>query len=324
MTTTVTDHQPTAEAGFRHDALLYAGPEQFVARAAAFVRDALEHEQPVLIAVIEPRRSLLHDELGPDAQHVEFLDMWTLGRNPARIIPAWQQWVERHQGSPRGFRGIGEPIWAERSPQALLECQIHEQLLNTAFDDGPPWWLLCPYDTEGLPEPVITRAHDTHPGILDGEAHRRSTRYPHHELSFGSMFAMPLPDPDPAQVRCQHSFGLEDLTVLRTEVDTDARALGLPPARATDLVLAVNELITNSIRHGGGHGTLRLWQEQDELVCEVRDRGLIDDPLIGRRRPRLDRPGGAGLWLTNQLCDLVQIRSTLETGTIVRIRVALT
>ena len=323
MSTTTAGRQPTTGTGFRHDALLYAGPEQFVARTAAFVRDALEQEQPVLVAVIEPRRSLLHDELGQDAKHVEFLDMWNLGRNPARIIPAWQQWVEQHQGSPRGFRGIGEPIWAERSPQALLECQIHEQLLNTAFDDGPPWWLLCPYDTEALPEPVITRAHDTHPGILDGQAHQRSTRYPHHELSVDSMFAMPLSDPGPEQVRYRRSFGLDDLIVLRTEVDTGARALGLPPARATDLVLVINELATNSIRHGGGHGTLRLWRERDEVVCEVRDRGLIDDPLIGRRRPRLDRPGGAGLWLANQLCDLVQIRSARATGTVVRVRVAL-
>lgn len=323
MTMTTAGHQRPADAGFRHDALLYAGPEQFVARTAAFVRDALEQEQPILVAVIEPRRSLLRDELGQDAEHVEFLDMWNLGRNPARIIPAWQQWVERHQGSTNGFRGIGEPIWAERSPQALVECQIHEQLLNTAFDDGPPWWLLCPYDTEALPEPVITRAHDTHPGILDGEAHHRSTHYPHHELSADSMFAMPLPDPDPAQIRSRRSFRLPDLTTLRTEVDTQARALGLPATRATDLVLVVNELATNSIRHGGGDGTLRLWREHDELVCEVRDAGLIDDPLIGRRRPRLDRPGGAGLWLSNQLCDLVQIRSTRESGTIVRVRVAL-
>lgn len=314
----------TAVPGFRHDALLYAGAEQFVQRTAAFVRDALDHDEPILVAVIEPRRSLLRDELGQDAEHVEFLDMWDIGRNPARIIPAWQQWVERHQSAGRGFRGIGEPIWSTRGPHELIECQIHEQLLNTAFDGGPGWWLLCPYDTEALPEPVITRAHDTHPGILDGEAHQHSTRYPHHELSVDSMFAMPLSDPGQAQVRCQSSFGFQDLTALRTEVGTSARALGLPPARATDLVLAVNELATNSIRHGGGHGTLRLWLEQDEVVCEVRDRGLIDDPLTGRRRPRPDRPGGAGLWLANQLCDLVQIRSTRETGTVVRIRVALT
>ena len=36
--------------------------------------------------------------------------------------------------------------------------------------------------------------------------------------------------------------------------------------------------------------------------------GRILDPLIGRGKPPADRVG-FGLWLANQLCDLVQIRS---------------
>jgi anti-sigma regulatory factor (Ser/Thr protein kinase) len=321
MSTTV-DHAAEPR-GFRHDALLYAGPQQFVARTAAFVRDGLEREQPVLVAVIEPRRSMLREELGQDAKHVEFLDMAAVGRNPARIIPAWQRWVERHRDSGRGFRGIGEPIWAERSPQALVECQIHEQLLNTAFDDGPAWWLLCPYDTEALPDPVIGRAHETHPGVLDGGDYQRSTRYPTEELGLPALFAMPLPEPDPTHLLYERSFVLEDLGDLRDALHAHTQALGVPQERAADLVLAVNELATNSIRHGGGHGSLRVWHEQGGIVCEVRDRGLVDDPLIGRRRPHPDHPGGAGVWLANQLCDLVQIRSTPETGTVVRVQLEL-
>ena len=323
MSTAILEQQGAERDGFRHDALLYAGPDQFVTRTAAFVRDALKHEEPILVAVIEPRRSLLREELGDDAKHVEFLDMWNVGRNPARIIPAWQRWVEQHRDSGRGFRGIGEPIWAARSPQALVECQIHEQLLNAAFDAGPAWWLLCPYDTEGLPERVITRAHDTHPRVLDGGSYQRSARYPHQELSFAAMFAIPLPDPDPAHVRYESSFGLSDLTDLRAAVDAHARALGVPYERTPDLILAVHELATNSIRHGGGHGTLRIWRDHNDVVCEVHDRGLINDPLIGRHRPGPHDTGGAGLWLANQLCDLVQIRSTPESGTTIRLQIAL-
>ena len=88
-------------------------------------------------------------------------------------------WVDRKTAAGRGFRGIGEPIWASRRPAEILECQQHEQLLNTAFDDGPGWSLLCPYDTTTLPEAVIARAHDTHPGLLDGDARATSSSYPH-------------------------------------------------------------------------------------------------------------------------------------------------
>ena len=84
-------------------------------------------------------------------------------------------------------------------------------------------------------------------------------------------------------------------------------------------MLLVSELVTNSVRHGGGGGVLRVWRDGDALVCEVRDGGRLGDPLAGRRRPTLEQPDGRGLWLANQLCDLVQLRSSAG-GTVVRFR----
>jgi len=75
-------------------------------------------------------------------------------------------------------------------------------------------------------------------------------------------------------------------------------------------VLAVNELATNSIRYGGGRGEMLLWREGQTLLCEIRDEGHITDPLVGRSRPAPEANNGRGLWLANQLCDLVQIRSS--------------
>jgi anti-sigma regulatory factor (Ser/Thr protein kinase) len=100
-----------------------------------------------------------------------------------------------------------------------------------------------------------------------------------------------------------------------------ATLAGLPTLRRADLEWAVTELVTNSIRHGGGRGTLRFWQDGAEVVCEVQDQGHIDDPLIGRERPALAAAQGRGLWLVNQICNLVQIRST-AVGTTVRIHVS--
>jgi anti-sigma regulatory factor (Ser/Thr protein kinase) len=86
--------------------------------------------------------------------------------------------------------------------------------------------------------------------------------------------------------------------------------------RAGDLVLAVNEVATNSVVHGGGQGIVRVWCEPDALICEVSDGGAITDPLAGRRRPPDGNVGGHGLWLCNQLCDLVQIRSFADRGVV--------
>ena len=58
--------------------------------------------------------ALLRTELGSDAAEVLFTDMAEVGSNPARIIPAWRAFVDEHGGRP--VRGIGEPIWAGRTP----------------------------------------------------------------------------------------------------------------------------------------------------------------------------------------------------------------
>jgi len=96
----------------------------------------------------------------------------------------------------------------------------------------------------------------------------------------------------------------------RRLVSRCAAEAGLSTPQANDFVLAVNEILTNSVLHGGGSGVLRIWPEYGRLVCEVEDRGRIDDPLAGRRRPDPDQPSGRGLWMANQLCDLVQLHST--------------
>jgi len=306
-------------SAFRHEALLYAGQEQFLAGTTSFVTSALEADEAVLVAVVEPRASLLKEALGPDAGRVEFLDMAAVGRNPARIIPAWQDWVNRHSGTGRGFRGIGEPIWAGRSPAEIVECQQHEQLLNTAFDDGPGWWLLCPYDTSGLHGSVIGRAHDTHPSVVASSARTDSTSYPSPDLTFHAMFGEPLTEP--AAVVSEFAFDQTKLTELRDRVEAFAAPV-LGQDGAEHVVLVVNELATNSIKYGGGAGDLAMWLDGGTVVCEIRDEGVITDPLVGRRRPTLTAHGGAGLWMVNQLCDLLQIRSTPDRGTVIRAHLA--
>ena len=95
---------------------------------------------------------------------------------------------------------------------------------------------------------------------------------------------------------------------------------GLGEERREDLLLAVNELATNSVRHGGGQGVLRAWLESRFLACEVSDTGRIKAPLAGRVRPPAAALNGYGLWMVHQLSDLVQVR-TSAAGSVVRMRV---
>ena len=298
-------------SGYRHEAFLYSGLPEFLAGTTSFIRRAVSAGDPVLVIVSGPKIELIRRELGPDAGHVGFADMADVG-NPARIIAAWRAFVQEHAGAAQLW-GIGEPIYAERSPAELAECQLHEALLNVAFGADTPFSLLCPYDLEELARDVIDEAHRTHPYVASGEA--RSAE-PAYRPVDADPFARQLPPrpPDAAWM----AFQTGDLGRVRTFLTGQARLAGLAENPAEALVMAVNEIATNSLRHGGGHGELHVWRDGDSLVCEVSDQGHITSPLVGRIPPALGQGFGAGLWLANQLCDLVQICSSAN-GTAIRV-----
>jgi anti-sigma regulatory factor (Ser/Thr protein kinase) len=113
-----------------------------------------------------------------------------------------------------------------------------------------------------------------------------------------------------------------DLAAVRAVVHRYAKQAGLPESRAIDLVLAVSEVAANTVRHAKSPGSLKIWYDSVEIVCQIQDEGFISDPLAGQRRPSLDAMGGHGLWIVYQVCDDVEIRSD-EMGTTIRLHMAL-
>ncbi len=298
-----------ATDSFRHEAVFYAGPEAFLDRVAPFVEEGVDRGEPVMVALEAPKLRALQRRLGAAAERVEFADMGDIGHNPACIIPAWRDFVAGRSGP---MRGVGEPIWPGRTPDELVECQCHEALLNTAFAEH-----------RRLPPPVPLRLRAPRPrGHRGGRAltpvGRRQPRASATAVtpSVPPQLSEPLP-PAPGDP-VEHRILWDTLGSIRALVAEHALAAGVSELRAGDLVLATHEVATNSVRHGGGEGVLRVWHDRDTVVCEVSDSGRLDEPLAGRARPELDADGGWGLWLANQLCDLVQLR-TLPSGNVVRL-----
>jgi anti-sigma regulatory factor (Ser/Thr protein kinase) len=104
-------------------------------------------------------------------------------------------------------------------------------------------------------------------------------------------------------------FDAEHITALRHAVARCAAGVGLIGQRLEDYVLAVNEIITNAVRHAGGHGRLRLWTQDGTIRCEVTDEGggIPLDRLSGRELPPSFAVSGRGLWLARHLCDAVSV-----------------
>jgi anti-sigma regulatory factor (Ser/Thr protein kinase) len=302
---------------FRHVALLYAGERAFVDAIAAFIRDGVAAGEPALVVVSARKIELLRAELGDAADRVCFADMLEVGQNPGAIISAWDDFVRDRFAEGQRVRGVGEPIWAGRSPDEMVECHHHEALLNLAFADAPGFWLVCPYDTESLDPEVIEHASRTHPFLREDGAERPSSVYRGEDLCGQAFEGVLDPAPDDAY---EVAFDADSLPAMRAFVAELAQDAGIEAERRDDLLLAVNELATNSVRHGGGEGVLRAWAEDRALVCEVCDSGQIEKPLTGRFRPPAGGLSGYGLWLVNQVCDLVQVRAS-SGGNCIRMRV---
>jgi len=299
---------------FEHEAMFYRGDEDFLAGLLPFVHEGLEHDEAVVVAEPRPRLELLRDALGDDASAVEFLDMADIGANPARIIGVWAGVLDRHTSAGRQLRGVGEPAFPGRRTAELVECKLHELLLNHAFDGGTPWRLLCPYDETHLPRAVVRAALHTHPTAGTSTGRRPSPAYAPGEVA--ELFDAPLPAPGEAVLR--GTYGPADVPATRRTVAQYARRIGLPDDKVEVLQLAASELATNSVRHGGGTGTVAMWTTPSAAIVEFHDAGRLTDPLTGRLMPSLDQEGGRGVFLVNQLCDLVQLRSSDE-GTTIRI-----
>jgi anti-sigma regulatory factor (Ser/Thr protein kinase) len=299
--------------GLRHEAFVYADQRDFLAGASAFIHDAVSADQPVLVAVDAAKSTALRTVVDGEADNVEFADLAAVGRNPARVIPLLQGFIDQHNATSAGLRGICETVWADRRPEELVECRRSELLLNEAFGDAVGLWLLCPYDSSALERLVVDDAYVTHPFIDRAGQSHASRHYQTGQVA--ALLDEPLPKPPEGAVVIE--FSAADLASIRRLATRHAIAAGLE-GRAADLALAASELATNSVLHADGEGALRLWQEDRALVIEVSDRGHLDDRLVGRRRPARGQLGGRGLWLVNQVSDLVQIRSA-PSGTTVRI-----
>jgi anti-sigma regulatory factor (Ser/Thr protein kinase) len=296
-----------------HRALLCRDQADCVAGALAFIHDGIGRAEPVLVGVSATLGSRLRQLL--DGQPlVSFFDMTELGRNPGRIIPAMLDFAGAHVH--RAVRFVSEPFWAGRSAAENAEAARHEALIQLAFAASEAT-VLCAYDLATLSPATLSCAEQTHPVLVSGGSPRPSQHYPGAGI-VPPQCDGPLPPPPGSAARLVYS---SDLRQVRTLVSDCAASAGMAPGRIADLALAASEVAANTLRHAGADGTLQVWHTSEEIVCQITDPGIIKDPLAGRHRPGAPT-SGQGLWVVNQVCDLVELRSG-PGGTTVRMHIRL-
>ncbi|MCO1655230.1 ATP-binding protein [Pseudonocardia humida] len=303
---------PARPAGGWHEAVAFDGPVDLATRIAPRITAATVLGDPVLAVLAHEERGALRAVLGDTADHVRFLD-------PADVhtVPPFTVAV----GWARTNRWITEP-----GGRALVVGQHLEELPGC----GPEYWarldialdvatadlpvtVLCPFPT-AAPQTLV---HATHPHVGTDEGVTGGLGYrPPHEAVIDFP---PPPPPDLGRPVAHRPFDLDTLAEVRGTVTTVACASGLAPEDVADLVLAVNELASNSIEHGPGAGVLRMWDLDGDVVAEVFDGGHVHMPFPGLTLPPPEGERGRGLWLASELCDVLQVWSEPGDGTTMRL-----
>jgi anti-sigma regulatory factor (Ser/Thr protein kinase) len=302
-------------AELKHVGFFYGDQAEYLDQVLGFARAGLARGEPVLIAVPGPKVRLLENALATEPGEVLFRDMTDMGRNPARIIPAVRAFADKHPG--QRFRFVGEPIWPERTPEEVCEAVKHEALINLAFAQNPAA-ILCPYDATWLAPAALTGGRRTHAELL---AHGRPAAATGQAAPWEVPPECDRPLPPPPRHADMLSYDRTDLAPVRRLVASHAQGTGLAAERVSDLVLAASEIAANTVGHTNSGGTLYVWHDQREVICQAHDLGYIADPLVGRVRHSPENRGH-GLFLVNQVCDLVELR-TCGAGTTVRMHMRL-
>jgi anti-sigma regulatory factor (Ser/Thr protein kinase) len=306
------ENQPGSERRLRHASFVYRTPGEFLTAIQGFAQAGINADEPTCVAATRPNVDLLREQLPELGRHVTYADMSVVGLNPGRILSGMHLFAEQHPGA--ALRYVQEPLWPAQSAEQQNEAIRHEALLNLALTSYT-MMVLCPYDFR-LVAQTLASADRTHPDLASGGSWQHNLGYADDPV-IPAEFDLPLqPAPASAAVMTyRRNLGAPRRFTLET-----ARQLGLAQARAVDLVIAVAELTANTWRYTTSSGTVAIWRDRSEVICQVSDTGHITNPLAGRRRPQTTAPdGGRGLWLVHQLCDLVETRSRPD-GTTIRLR----
>lgn len=303
---------PGPPAGGWHEAVPCSSTSELAARMAPRVGAAVAAGDPVVAVLTDDGRDALRHLLGDGAREVDFQDPAEVHRVPGFTVATRWARTSRRITTPGGralvvgqqlddLPGCGPEHWARL-----------DMGLDVAIA-GLPVTVLCPFPADS---PNLRRIRATHPVLATGDGHVPSTTYrPPHEAVVDYP---PPPPPDLGPPAAELVFDLAHLSELRHLVTVVAASGGLRSELVADVVLAVNELASNSVEHGPGAGRLRMWTA-DGVIAEVSDGGRLTVPFPGMALPPPEGSRGRGLWLASELSDVMQVWSG-ESGTVVRIR----
>lgn len=302
---------PDATPGqLRHRARYYPGADDLVTATLAYVAEGLAGGEAVMLAVPADRLDTLTRALGDAARDVDSVITDDADDNPARLLPRLVSFVEHARAAGQNVRIVHEIPVEPRHPQLREEWLLHEELLDLALAGRGPVRVRCLLDLSRADIGALDEIAACHAVVQDGDGvHVRNGADAAGRVSDSFHTALRAPEVAVDEI----GFDPESLATVRQFLIARALAAGVDEGRTSDVALAVWEIARDASAAADGECRLRAWTVPDAFVCEVSAPQQLHDPLIGRVAPASwTGAQEVGVWLANQLCDLVQVRATVD------------
>src|SRR4051794_7623126 len=227
----------------RHNALVYESTDEYLARAVPFLQAGIEAGEGAVVAHTKPGLAMMREALGPEAAHATFIDVSAAYTRPARTLAAYHKIYVEQLRKTLTLRAVADVQFGP-DPREWDLWTGYEAVFNRSFGHLPAW-VLCSYDANGTPDPIIEGVWRTHPEVVDGPTWRASERYEDPDRLLRRLTPAPEELPD---LRSIPSAG--DTEQLRERLAPELIAAGLGEARTLEMLLAVTEVATNALQHG--------------------------------------------------------------------------
>lgn len=300
-------HGP-AHHGRPHAAAVVGSDDEILASTVPFLEEGLSAGDMTVLACLPGTAELIGAGLGLRAGAVEnHPRIGLLDTRAPDALTVTRRLLDRARSTGSGWvRVVGE-VQFGRQPRDWREGVRYEAARNVLLA-GQPLTGVCLYDSRVLPVEVVDSARATHPDLVVGGARRTNP-----DFGDPTDFLRRLPVPrEPVEDAAPVLVVAEATRLADLRHRLGAVLVAHVPDRhlADDLHLAVSEVAANAFRHGVPPVSARVWASDDQVVCEIADRGSgFADPLAGfqpAHGPDLGR-GGMGLWLARKLFDSVDL-----------------
>jgi anti-sigma regulatory factor (Ser/Thr protein kinase) len=280
-----------------HALFVYDDDPELAASVGPLLRHGLERDSATIMVVDNRKCELLRDVLGTDGARVQFIDCDTHYTRPEAALADYDARLRRLRSDGAESVCLFGELPRLRGSAGYARWVAYEAILNRALAHHPVS-IVCGYDTRVVPDAVVEEMRRTHPRLLgDPDAVDENPAYVEPAEVVRSL--TPAPEPvgelDPLALE-------RDAFTLRARLRERMQEASVPHADVEEMLLAIDEILANAERHGGGVRQLRAGRVGERFVLEVSDRGGgLQDPLAGYLPPKPGAVEGVGLWVARQV-----------------------